>query len=71
MQFATAREVVALDAELYLPESWATDRDRLAKAGVPDTVGYRPKWQMALTMLRRAAANGFRGVVLADSLFGR
>jgi SRSO17 transposase len=25
---------------------------------------------MALTMVRRAVANAFRGVVLADSLFG-
>jgi SRSO17 transposase len=70
LQWATGREVVALDAKLYLPESWATDPDRLAKAGVPATVGYQPKWQLALTMVRRAVANGFRGVVLADSLFG-
>ena len=42
----------------------------MAKAGVPDAVGYQPKWQMALAMVRRAQANGFRGVVLADSLFG-
>ena len=70
LQFATARHVVALDARLYLPEAWAEDRDRLAKAGVPDAVGYEPKWQMALAMVRRAVANGFAGVVLADSLFG-
>lgn len=70
LQLATGTEVVALDAKLYLPQSWTADRDRLAKAGVPDAVGYQPKWQMALTMVRRAVANGFRGVVLADSLFG-
>jgi SRSO17 transposase len=70
LQFATAAHVVALDAQLYLPEAWAGDRDRLTKAGVPDTVGYQPKWQMALDMVRRAAANGLRGIVLADSLFG-
>src|SRR3954469_16344800 len=70
LQFATAAHVVGLDARLYLPEAWTDDRDRLTKAGVPDAVGYQPKWQMALTMVRRAVANGFRGVVLADSLFG-
>jgi len=70
LQFATASQVVALDARLYLPEAWAEDGDRLAKAGVPAAVGYQPKWQMALGMLRRAHANGLRGVVLADSLFG-
>jgi SRSO17 transposase len=70
LQFATVKHVVALDARLYLPEAWTQDRDRLAKAGVPDAIGYQPKWQMALAMVRRAAANGFAGVVLADSLFG-
>jgi SRSO17 transposase len=70
LQFATAAEVVGLEARLYLPSAWTEDSDRMAKAGVPDTVAYQPKWHMALTMLRRAHANGFRGVVLADSLFG-
>jgi SRSO17 transposase len=70
LQFATATQVVALDARLYLPEAWTGDRDRSAKAGVPDAVGYQPKWQMALAMVRRAVANGFGGTVLADSLFG-
>ncbi|QEL17603.1 transposase [Limnoglobus roseus] len=70
LQFATAKEVVGLDAQLYLPQAWADDADRMARAGVPVAVGYRPKWQMALAMLRQAAGHGFCGVVLADSLFG-
>jgi len=70
LQFATAAHVVALDARLYLPEAWTGDRERLENAGVPDTVDYQPKWQMALAMIRRAVANGLTGVVLADSLFG-
>lgn len=70
LQFAAAAHVVALDARLYLPEAWTEDRDRMTQAGVPDTVDYQPKWQMALDMVRRAAANGPGGIVLADSLFG-
>jgi len=50
LQFAAATQVAALDARLYLPESWTADRERLTKAGVPDAVGHQPKWQMALTM---------------------
>jgi SRSO17 transposase len=32
-----------LDADLYLPESWAQDRLRCQEAQIPDTVGYRSK----------------------------
>jgi SRSO17 transposase len=71
LQYATEREVFALDAELYLPEAeWGNDRARLRSAGVPDDVGYRPKWQIGLTLLARAQANGLSGIVLADSAYG-
>src|SRR3954447_3265907 len=47
LQYATTQEVVCLDADLYLPEeSWGDDPDRLRAAGVPQAIGYRPKWQM-------------------------
>ncbi|HEV3256977.1 MAG TPA: IS701 family transposase [Gemmataceae bacterium] len=47
-----------LDGALFLPESWAADRDRCREAGIPDTVVYRPKWQIALELYDRASANG-------------
>jgi SRSO17 transposase len=47
-----------LDGELYLPESWAADRDRCQEAGIPDTMTYRPKWQIALELYDRAVGNG-------------
>ena len=70
LQYATAQEVFALDAQLYLPEEWGSDRDRLDAAGVPADIGYRPKWQIALELRRRAQANGLSGTVLADSAYG-
>ena len=71
LQYATTQEVVCLDADLYLPEeSWGDAPDRLAAAGVPEDVGYRAKWRMGLTLLERAKANGFTGVVLADCAYG-
>ena len=70
LQWATPSEVVGLDAKLYLPQSWTDDPQRLANSGVPEHVGYQSKWQLALTMVRRALANGLRGIVLADSAFG-
>jgi SRSO17 transposase len=59
-----------IDAALYLPKVWAQDRPRCDAAGVPEEVSHRPKWQLALQMLQRAKANGLKGMVLADSLFG-
>jgi SRSO17 transposase len=71
LQYATDREVVCLDAELYLlEEEWGNDPERLLAAGVPEDVGYRPKWQIGLTLLGRAKATGFTGLVLADSAYG-
>jgi SRSO17 transposase len=46
-----------LDGELFLPESWANDRERCREAGIPDTMVYRPKWQIALELHDGAVAN--------------
>jgi SRSO17 transposase len=70
LQFQVARSVLCIGAELYLPESWAGDATRLKKAGVPGEIGYRPKWQIALEMIRRVKTEGFTGPVLADSAYG-
>src|ERR1700693_5850693 len=71
LQFATKRQVVCLDADLYLPEeSWGNDPDRLEAAGVPEGGGYRPKWPVGLAPVGRAKANGFSGIVLADCAYG-
>jgi SRSO17 transposase len=57
--------------QLYLPESWTSDRIRCAKAKIPDNVVFRPKWQMALEMMERAVNNGLpKGVALADAAYG-
>lgn len=70
LQFAAKDTVVAIEAELYLPENWTTDRQRLRRAGIPADKQFRTKWQLALEMLGQAEANGLRGVVLADAGYG-
>ena len=47
-----------LDGELFLPESWAEDRERCRQAGIPDSMTYRPKWEIALDLYDRAIRNG-------------
>ena len=55
---ARGRYQTLVDADLFLPESWACDRARCRAAGIPDHVGYRPKWQIALRQVLRARAVG-------------
>jgi len=47
-----------LDAELFLPEDWAKDRERCRAAGIPEDMVYRPKSAIALEEVDRAKANG-------------
>jgi SRSO17 transposase len=56
---------------LYLPQEWTNDRARLRKAGVPETIGFKTKHEIALDQLRWACAAGLpRGVVLMDAAYG-
>lgn len=47
-----------LDSELFLPESWDSDRERCREAGIPEAMIYQPKWQIALELLDRAKRSG-------------
>jgi len=49
-----------LDGELFLPQSWAEDRDRCRQARIPDDMTHRPKWRIGLELYDRAVANGVR-----------
>ena len=62
-----------VDKGLYLPESWTSDQDRCAAAGVPEERrGYRSKTGLALEMLEQAVELGHlrAGWVAADDAFG-
>jgi len=49
-----------VDGELFLPESWANDRERCREAGIPDTMVYRPKTEIALELYDRSVSQGIR-----------
>lgn len=57
--------------ELYLPEGWAGDPARRAKAGVPQGLAFRTKPRIALEQIRRALADGVPpGIILGDAGYG-
>ena len=56
---------------LYLPLEWTADAERCAAAGIPETIGFLTKPEIALEQIRAACAAGLpRGVVLMDAGYG-
>jgi SRSO17 transposase len=72
LTLARAEVPVGVGLRLFLPEAWAGDAARRAKAGVPESIPGRPKWRIALDELDRVRAAGatFGGVV-ADAEYGK
>lgn len=57
--------------QLYLPQEWADDPDRRARAGVPPELGFATKTEIALQQLRQLLEGGApRHCVLADAGYG-
>jgi SRSO17 transposase len=71
LSVATGQASLPVAYQLYLPEDWANDPDRRAKAGVPEDVIFRAKPEIALAQIRAALEAGVsRSVVLADAGYG-
>jgi len=60
-----------LGLQLYLPEAWCQDAERLAAAKVPEGSEFKKKWEIALALLDSALDNdGPLLPVLADAGYG-
>jgi SRSO17 transposase len=70
---SAGRHAVPVAATLYLPESWTSDPERCAQAGVPaDRRALRTKIELALTLVEQQLALGHRFAwVGADAGYGR
>lgn len=56
---------------LYLSEGWASDLERRAKVGVPESVTFKTKWQIALDLIDHLVEDGVqRATLLADAGYG-
>ncbi|MET8244290.1 transposase [Streptomyces sp. NPDC005202] len=61
-----------VDRELYLPESWTTDRERCRAAEVPDDRAFATKTEPARALVTRALASPLPiSWVTADALYGQ
>ncbi len=71
LTYAAPRGAVLLDRALYLPEAWANDAGRRAEAGVPETVAFATKGELAKQMLAHAFAAGIPAAwVAGDTIYG-
>ena len=71
LSVATWNASLPIAWRLYLPESWAEDKQRREKAGVPSEIRFQTKPQIALAQIRQALADEIEpGVVLADAAYG-
>lgn len=62
---------VCIGMRLYLPETWANDAERREKAGVPEDIVFKKKWEIALDLIETALRwETPRRPVLADSAYG-
>ena len=72
LTLARAELPVCVGLRLFLPEDWCTNIGRRAAVGVPEAIGYRPKWKVALDEIDRVLASSTRfGCVLADAEYGK
>lgn len=51
MGYVTQKEHAITNMRLYLPEDWAKDKARRAEAGVPQSIRFQTRHQLALEML--------------------
>jgi SRSO17 transposase len=71
LSLANSKASLPVAYRLYLPQGWAEDEARRAKAGVPEGIGFKTKPEIALEQLRWACDAGLpRGVVLMDPGYG-
>src|SRR5258707_4935121 len=71
LAYASPQGTAFLDRALYLPEEWTDDPARCHQAGLPDTVGFATKPQLARGMLERARQAGVPAAwVTGDSVYG-
>lgn len=71
MSYASSVGHSPIDRRLYIPEEWMNDPVRLGEAGVPESVKFQTKPQMALEMIQEATKAGvpYKWVV-GDSAYG-
>ncbi len=71
LAYVTAKGHTLIDRELYLPLDWTDDPKRCQEAGVPESVRFQTKPELAVQMLERIfQAHLLIAWVVADTVYG-
>ncbi len=71
LAYSSEKGTAFIDRALYLPREWAEDTQRREEAGIPQTVRFSTKGELAKEMLRRAFEAAVPGRwVVADTVYG-
>ena len=71
LAYSSEKGTAFIDRALYLPRQWAEDTQRREEAGIPQTVRFSTKGELAKEMLRRAfEAEVPARWVVADTVYG-
>jgi SRSO17 transposase len=71
LAYASAAGHTLLDERLYLTEDWATDWRRRNEVGVPESVVFRTKPELALELIRTVGPKVRHGWVTFDEGYGK
>jgi SRSO17 transposase len=71
LAYASRYGQALIDRRLYLPDAWAQDESKRAKAGVPEEITFATKPEIARDLIAAALDAGAPCAwVLADALYG-
>lgn len=71
LDYVTTLGHTLIDCALYVPQQWIDDRLRCREAGIPSTVGFQTKCELAREMVERIWKAGIPiSWVVADTVYG-
>jgi len=69
--YGSDKGAALVDRELYIPQEWIANRERRSEAGIPETVEFATKPELARRMIGRALDSGAMAAwVAADEIYG-
>jgi SRSO17 transposase len=69
--YASPKGQTIVDTKLYLPESWANDKERREEAYVPQEIGFKKGWELAYEMVKEHSSYLPHQWIVGDDAYGR